>query len=175
MVSIALFYDNPNSYGMEGTSSIIFDLLLSESHNFGASITDYALEDGSIISDSITNELENGSFSGLFTNFSINTTSYRSNRAQHSFDALYDLWQRKELVTIFTIHKKYENMAITSISISRDDGTGEALEVSISFRKVNIVKLQEIKLDIDVNLKNLKSKLNKQSAKNIDLGKTVTK
>ena len=68
-IPVSLFFKGVQSYGI---GILKFDLLLSEDHNFDNTITEHPVEDGSIISDHIQNELENGSLTGLISNFSVN-------------------------------------------------------------------------------------------------------
>jgi hypothetical protein len=66
----------------------------------------------------------------------------------------------------------YEGVAITNISINRDDTSGESLVCDFSFQEFNKVKLQEIIAEVQINLKNMKTTQNKQSSPNKNNGKT---
>lgn len=170
VVKASLFFRKNRTYSV---GSINFDLILSENHIFNSAITEYSVEEGEPISDHIENDLENGSLTGLITNFSINYGAITENRSQRVFDALYDLWKKKELVTIVTVLKVYEDVGITNISIDKSESDGESLIVNISFRKVNVVKLQEVLVQATVNLTDMGDDLNKQSSPNLDVGRTT--
>lgn len=165
-----LFFKNNRVYGV---GAIVFDLLISETHNFSSEITQFNIEDGSSISDHIRNTLRTGSVTGLITNFSLYQSGLTSNRAQDAFDALVRLWEARELVTINTILDVYENVVITNISVARGEDSGEALAANFSFSKLKIVKLQEVQIQAVVNLANMNSNINRQAAVNIDAGKTT--
>lgn len=168
IVSADLFFRKNRSYAV---GNISFDMILSETHNLNNTVSQYKVENGSPVSDHIENELENGSATYLITNFSINDSGEVRNRAQEVYDELYDLWKRKELVKIVTVFKVYTDMAIQSLAIPRDEGTGEALFLNISFRKFNRVKLKEVKLIATVNIKDTKSDQNRQASENVDVGR----
>lgn len=172
LVPSILFFNRPNNYGVEWSGgNIIFDLNLGESHNRDSAISDKNIEDGSIISDHIQNGLENGSLTGYVTSWDINRsdTDILTNKPQDFFDLLEELWKAKELVTILTAYKKYENVIITNWSLSKSNSY-EDMSVTLNFRKVNVVKLQEITIELDIK----PTKNNKQANKNVNIGRTTS-
>ena len=169
-VPISLFFKGNRKYGV---GNITFDLAKSESHSYKSNITDHKIEDGSIISDHIENELENGTLNGLISNYSLSIGEITTNRAQDTFEALVDLWKKKSPVTIVTVLKVYNDVVISSMPFMRDTSQGESLPISVSFRKLNIVKLQEVILELSVKINDLDSDLNKQIAPETDIGETV--
>lgn len=168
------FQQKKRPYGADADmGSIKFDLVLNERHNFNNAVSSHNIEDGSEISDHIRNELENGSLTGLISNFSVKTRLLRTNRAQDAFDFLFELWQAKALVTITTVMRVYRDMAITDISIPRSFDTGESAVFTISFRKVNQVKLKTVTLETTVKIADTKSDQNRQSSVTSDQGRTT--
>lgn len=167
----SLFFKGNRQYGI---GNIKFDLILNEDHNFSSDATVHPVEDGSIISDHIQNQLENGSLTGIISNFSINTRLLTSNRAQDTFDALIALWQERTIITVYTVMRVYENMVIVDIPMARDSDSGESITIQITFQKVKIVKLQEVVLQVKVNVTDLKSNQNRQVAKKYNAGRTTT-
>lgn len=166
----SLFFKNNRQYGI---GTIKFDLIMSEDHNFESEVTSHPVEDGSVISDHIQNRLENGTVTGIISNFSINTLGLASNRAQDAFEALVALWKEKTLVTIVTVLRVYEDVAITSAPVARDSDSGESITIQVSFRKVNTVKLQEVVLDLSVKVNDLDSNANRQVAGSTSIGRTT--
>jgi hypothetical protein len=156
-----------------GIGNIRFDLLLTESHNFSSNISVHPVEDGSQISDHIQNIMESGSVSALISNFSLRSAFLTSNRAQDAFDALVALWQERTLVTLVTVMRVYENVAIANMPVARDADTGEAIVIQIDFQKVEVVKLQSIELEVAVKVNDLDSAQNKQVAPKVDSGRTT--
>lgn len=167
---ITLFFRENRIYGMD---FIVFDLLLTEQHNFDAAITDHPIEDGSEISDHIQNSLEYGNLTALITNFSISRSGILTNEAQDVFDSLVELWEAKTIMDIWTVMKVYEDVAISSMPIARDADTGEAIIIQVSFKKVKFVTLQEISLELSVKVNNLNTKRNRQIAARHRAGATV--
>ena len=167
---VSLFFKENKKYGV---GLLEFDLLLAEDHNFNNIITEHPVEDGSIIADHIQNELENGTLTGLVSNFSLKTGFLFSNRAQDAFDLLVDLWQRKELVTINTIHRTYTDVGIVSLPVSRDAASAESIIIQCVFKKVKVVKLQSVSLEAEISLLGLASGTQKQVSPSVNIGRTV--
>ena len=170
-IPVNLFFKGNRRYGV---GQITFDLILSEQHEMNADVTEHSVEDGSTISDHIENQLETGSLTGLITNYTIFLPLLITNRAQDNFDAFVSLHEERTLVEITTVLKVYEDMAITNISISRDEETGESLQANISFKKVKTVKLQEVEVEVSVKVDDLNSNQNRQVSSQTDAGRQST-
>jgi hypothetical protein len=167
---VNLFFKNNRTYGV---GTIAFDLIMSEDHNFESDITAHPVENGSVISDHIQNKLENGTITGIISNFSINTLGLASNRAQDAFEALVALWKERTLVTVVSVLRVYENVAIIKAPVARDSDSGESITIQVSFQKVTTVKLQEVVLDLTVKVNNLDSNANRQVAGSTSIGRTT--
>lgn len=167
---ISLFFRDNRKYGI---GSIEFDLILSETHNYNSTITEHPVEDGSVISDHIDNALESGSINGLITNYSLRQGEVTTNRAQDVFEALVALWEERTLVTITTVLKVYEDVTIMSMPFTREAAQGESLPISITFKKMKIVKLQSVILDLQISVPDLDTEQNKQVAIEQNVGETV--
>ena len=167
-IPASLLFRNNRTYGV---GVITFDLILTESHNFSNSVTQFNVEDGSLITDHIRNELFTGTVSGLITNFSLFQNGFFSNRAQEAFDAINVLWKERTLVDIVTVMKAYKNVSITNITMSRDSDSGEELIVDFSFQEVNVVTLQEVIIEATIKLPNMNTDQNRQSSPNLNVGK----
>lgn len=169
-IPFQLFFKGNREYKV---GTITFDLLTQEQHNFNNQVSDHNIEDGSTVSDHIKNELENGSLTGLITNFSIRTYGITTNRAQDAFEEMIRLWKSKELVTVITIMRVYEQMAITSVSVARSNQTGEAIELNISFKKLRTVKLQKVQIETGIKINEMTNDLNRQSSPTLNTGSQV--
>jgi len=167
--TISLFFRNNRTYSI---GNIVLDLITNETHNFNNTVTQYTVEDGSVISDHIENQIFNGTISGIITNFSLFQDGLSINRAQDAFNQLKQLWRDKNLVTINTVLDVYDNVAITSIGINKGVGSGEEIAIDISFVQVNVAKLQEIEIVATVSLPNMDTSQNRQSSPNTNVGKT---
>ena len=173
LIPVNLFFNKNKKYGVNSDNGFItFDILVNESHNFSSNITSHPIENGSEVSDHIRNQLEQGSFTGLISNFSVKSRFLFSNRAQDAFDLFVELWKQKVLFTITTVMRVYKSMGITNISINRDFSTGDAVVFNVGFRKVEQVSLKTVVLETRVNVKDMSVKQNQQSAVETDVGRT---
>lgn len=165
-----LFFAGNREYGID---SIKFDLVISESHNFNNIVSEHDVEDGSRISDHIKNNLETGNLTGLISNFSLNVGFLVSNRAQDAFDELIRLWKKRIPVTMVTVMRVYENVAIMDVMVDRSSDTGEAIALNVSFQQIKTVKLKEVQIDVGVRIRDTKSDQNRQSSPRAEIGRTV--
>ena len=156
--------------------SVTFDLILSESHNISNEVSEHPVEDGSVISDHIKNNLENGSLTVMVSNFSLNIfTSVLSDRAQDAYDEIVRIWKNRELVTIVSVLKVYDDVAITDVSTARSADTGSAIVMDIGFKKVKIVKLKTVLIDVGVKIKGTTTSIERQASPPTDQGRTIGK
>lgn len=154
---------------------ITFDLILNEDHQMSNEITEHPVEDGSVISDHIKNNLESGSLTALVSNFSVKSIVGFFNRAQDAYDKMVDIWKSRELVTIVTVLRVYEDMGIESISTARSSDTGSSIIFDISFRKVEQVKLRTVDIDVGVKVKGTITDIDRQASVASDVGRTTGK
>lgn len=167
---IKLFFLDNRTYSV---GRISFDLLLTESHNMSNEITEFDIEDGSTISDHIKKNLDNGSLSGLISNFSLNIFGAVTNRAQSAYNEMIRIMEEELPVTIVTVLRVYENVGITNIDVARSADTGEALILDVSFKQMNIVKLKTVQIDLDVKIPNMDTDQNRQSSPTAEVGRQV--
>ena len=97
----------PSKVDSTEVGSIKFDLILDETHNLSNQVSSHSVEDGSVISDHIKNNLMNGTLTGVVTNFTIGRvtalSSFFTNRVHEAFGNLEKLWKERTLVTIITM------------------------------------------------------------------------
>jgi len=144
-----LFLNKNYDYGI---SSLKFDLILSETHTLSNTISEHNVEDGSVISDHIKNNLQAGSLVGFISNFSIQNyylnrdrSAFR-NKAKDAFELINEIWRRKDLVKIIVMMKVYNNVAIENIDMNFSEGDGEAISMNVSFKEMNVVTLKTVDL-----------------------------
>ncbi|MHA2367086.1 MAG: phage baseplate protein [Candidatus Hodarchaeales archaeon] len=157
--------------------SIELDLIINENHSFSNQISEHDIEDGSVLTDHIKNNLFAGAITAYITNFTIDRSvafgDFLANRAQEAFDALEELWRERTPVTIITQYKVYEDVAIVDINIPNDESLGSALYVTLTFREMNIVQLKTVDVDVSIKQKDMKTKQKRQAAKTVDKGSTT--
>lgn len=119
------------------------DALLDENTSLRSQITEYPIEDGSVISDHITQESETLSLEGVITGagtlFNIAAGKSKLIAAKETLRTLH---KNRELITIITGVDVYEDFAIESCDINRNSDDGEQFSVSMELRKVNKVSLR---------------------------------
>lgn len=119
------------------------DALLTENTSLRSQITDYPVEDGTVIADHISQEAEMLSINGIITgagtlfNFSMGKA-----KLINAKDTLRSLHQQRELLTVTTGIDIYTDFAIESCEISRSADGGEKLEVNLSLKKIHKVTLR---------------------------------
>lgn len=130
-----------------GTRTVIgvleLDALLTESTSLRSQITEYPIEDGSVISDHISQESETLSIEGVITGagtlFNISAGKSKLIAAK---EALRELHEKRELISIVTGVDVYDDFAIESCEISRNNEDGEQFSVSMELRKIKKVTLR---------------------------------
>jgi hypothetical protein len=170
LVPARLFFRGNRDYKV---GTIVLDLILSEAHSFPNIVTPHRIEDGSVVTDHIKNDLINGSLTGLISNFTLKLGFLITNRAQDAFDEMERLWRSRQLVTIVTVMKVYESVAITNVSINRSDDTGEAIALNVAFQETKTVKLKTVEVDVDIKVRDMSNNQNRQAAPAVDVGRTV--
>lgn len=139
--------------------NIELDLNLDEGHEWKAEATMNPVEEGAPITDHVIEQSDKLSLKGFISDTPLTITSANidlENRTQPVFDLLRELIKAREPVTVYTKYWTYADMVITSISIPRTAGQGEALEFSIEF--VNIRKVATQMVDVPEGISRKKDK-----------------
>jgi hypothetical protein len=175
-------------YGIDGgtaTGVLEFDLLLNEAHNFQNTITQHPVEDGSVITDHIKNELISGSFSGMVSSHSIRLRTFSNfgdlvedtfsfvDAEQKAFDTLEEIWKARTPVTITTLMRVYNNVGITNIRTSKSADDGRSITFEIGFRELKQVSLKRLQIEADIQVNDLDSDLSKQVAPAENAGRQI--
>ena len=115
-----------------------FDALISEDHTFEASVPEYSVEEGYTVSDTIILGQERLSMVLFLTELPVTWSGRHSGsgRVRDIVQRLKDKYYEKTPVTVVTTDETYTNMAIESITLSKNVETGYAKEIPISFRKI---------------------------------------
>jgi len=189
-IPVSMFY-RPDGYSASnGIDSVTFDLILSESHSVTSVVSSHPVQDGTVISDHIVNDLRKGSLKGLVSNFSITRSAFNSeenleiggqqvsrnlsrNAAAQAWDIFKNIWEAKQLVTIVTILEVYEDVAITSVATDRNMDSGEAQVFNIQFQQVKTIKLKEATITATNQPKKMDNDLDRQASVQIDTGRKV--
>ena len=126
--------------------SITFDNTISEEYKFSSNVTSYPVERGTVVSDHIMNMPDTIILTGLVTDTPLSVFA-TFNRSISVFNSLIDLHERREVVTVQTGLKRYDNMAITSIDVPRTVKTGQTLTFTIELQKIVFSDLVNVARD----------------------------
>lgn len=122
-------------------NGIEFDALIEESRTLEATVPEYSVESGFSVSDAIILSPEKLDMTLFVTNTPVTWYSRHGggqNRVDSVVKQLEELYYTGEPVTIVTSDATYSNMAIESLTISKNAETGYAREIPISFKKIRI-------------------------------------
>ena len=141
MAFVSLLFGLAGNQTMVG--SVPLDALLTEDTELSANASQYAVEDGTVISDHITQEPERLSLAGVVTAASIFTFGAGGrSKLIAAKDALRQIHERRVPITIITGSDVYMHFAMVNARISRSN-EGEQLSLSCGFQKINMAQLRE--------------------------------
>jgi hypothetical protein len=124
---------------------LTLDVLISESHSRTAVITENPVEDGTVISDHIILDPRVLTINGFVSNAHPVITSFqqaftREDKVKAAFELLEDIYYARELFTVVTNLKVYEDMFIETLSIDKTSDTGDALNFNMDLKEVRKVE-----------------------------------
>lgn len=80
------------------------------------------------------------------------------NAVKDTTDLLTDWLERGVLGTVVTPYRKYDNMAIVGVTISRDATTGDAANVTLDFKEIRIVTAKLVTAPIPTEIRGILAK-----------------
>ena len=122
-------------------NGIEFDALISQTDTLEATVPEYTVEDGFVVSDAIILNPEKLDMVLYITDTPVTWYSRHGSgqdRVETIVKQLQELYFTAEPTTVVTSAKSYTNMAIESLSIAKSVEIGYAREVSISFKKIRV-------------------------------------
>ena len=120
-------------------AGIEFDALISESRTYEASVPEYAVESGVMVSDDIILGSEKLDMTLYLTDTPVTWRGHAGRgRVEAVVQQLEELYYTKSPVSVVTSEKTFTSMAIISITISKSFETGYAREIPISFQKIRV-------------------------------------
>lgn len=127
--------------------SLSLDVLVTEEINLEADVTRYPVEDGTVISDHITQGPETLRISGLVSTADVLAFSFASpgmTKLIDAIEALRTMHRDRALIAVSTGQMLYRDMAFTSMRATRSNGErgGNWLEINAELTKVRKVKLR---------------------------------
>lgn len=122
-------------YARTSVSSVVLDAVISEDHQYNSRVTSYPVENGLNISDHIINEPEILSITGVVSDTPLSFLA-PFNRSVNAFNALVEIHNRRERISVVTGIKVYDDMVITSLNVPRNVQSGQSLTFSIELQKM---------------------------------------
>ncbi|EHL99385.1 hypothetical protein HMPREF9946_03147 [Acetobacteraceae bacterium AT-5844] len=144
MISVLSFADRAHTQlGM-----LMLDVLVSEEVDLAAEVTRYPVEDGTVISDHVTQGVETIRISGMVSTASVAAFSFSSGTGSmklvDAVEKLRAMHKARALVTVSTGQMVYEDFAFTNLNAIRSNGEkgGNWLQVRAELVKVRKVTLK---------------------------------
>ena len=146
-----------NQYG-----NIELDAMLDESHEWSAEATSNPVEEGAPVTDHVIEQADKLSIRGVVTDAPLNASSSilgfigggsADNKTQSVFDLLNTLIKKREVLTVYTKHKTYDDMVLISVTIPRSASVGEAVEFRAEFIHIRKVATQTVDVPDGVSAK----------------------
>jgi hypothetical protein len=147
MISMTVF--RPSTVGF-----LALDILVSENLKLPSEVTKYPVEDGTEeISDHITQSNEELSITGRVSSSQILSFDFGRciSKLVDAVDQLRSMHKARQPVKVNTGLGVYEDMAFTSLSVTRSNGAdgGNWLDINADLRKLKKVALKETELPPD--------------------------
>lgn len=122
--------------------AILFDCVLEETHAYESEITDYPIESGAYVQDSVWLKPFKLTIDGTITDTQLLQNQAISNvqsRVGFVYDALIALVQTKDVFQVMTGLKLYQNMIFESWNAQRDSDTGYSIHVTGTLKQITKV------------------------------------
>lgn len=165
------FIANKVSYAK--IDALVLDASLEESHSFNSKVSQYPVEDGSTISDNIYNEPDSISIHGIISNHPLQTSpnynTSMSDNARSAFTYLTRLRDERRTISVYTNYKKYDDMAMQSLTVNDNYKIGDSLQFTARFVHVKKVSSSSV----PKTYLSSKQGMNKKAAPQVDVGKTT--
>jgi hypothetical protein len=125
--------------------ALTLDILISESHQRTAVITENPVEDGTIISDHIILEPQFLSINGFVSNSHPTILSFTNlfnneDKVKAAFELLEEIYFARDLFDVVTNLKVYENMFMESLNIDKGPDTGDVLNFTMELKEIRQVE-----------------------------------
>ena len=136
-------------------NSLTVDASVDEAHSGTSSATDHPVEGGADLTDHITVAPEGLQLTvvvsnhpivfarSLFAQPAVNGGDV-NNRAEDAYGFLKDLQDRKKIVGASTALRDYADMFIADLSVPREAGSSNSVNMSVSLRRINIAVTETV-------------------------------
>ncbi len=122
--------------------SFVIDAFRSETHRQSNTVTRFPVEDGSDINDHVISNPDVLEIQGIVGAVILSDIDTGTNRTLDAFNELTRLKVERNLISIVTGLKVYDNMIIESFNVPRNSTNGGSLSFSMTLKNINIVESQ---------------------------------
>lgn len=137
------------------------DASMDEAHEWTAEATSNPVEDGAPSTDHIIEQADKIRLRGVVTDAPMVLSPtvpdllsvVLGSRAQDAFDLLRAIIKQREPVTVYTKHRIYPDMILTSVNIPRTPADGEAIEFTAEFIHLRKVATQVVDVPPGISAK----------------------
>lgn len=126
---------------------IEFDALIDQSISYEADAPEYPTEKGFSVSDTVILKPEVISMTLFVTDTPVtwrNRFGSGAGRVENVIKRLEKLYFAKKVLTVVTTDAVYDNMVLTSMSISKSSDVGYAREIPISLKKIIVTESKTV-------------------------------
>jgi len=112
-------------------------------------VPEYPTEEGFSVSDNISLKPESISMTLYVTNTPVtwrNRHGSGPGRVESVVKQLEELYYARKVITVVTSDKVYENMALTSMSISKSADVGYAREIPVTLKKIIVTQSKTVSI-----------------------------
>ncbi len=145
------------------------DVAVSEDHSFDSEVTEHPVEKGADIADHVRARPITVSVEGIVSDTPIREIArpgFQDSEGDpivlpsaEAYALLIDIRDKREPVTVQTSLQLFENMVLTSLSVPRSVGTGDALRFTATFVQIQLVTTERTVV-----------RVRERGAKKVDLG-----
>lgn len=128
-------------------NGIEFDALIDQSISYEADAPEYPTEKGFSVSDTVILKPEVISMTLFVTDTPVtwrNRFGSGAGRVENVIKRLEKLYFAKKVFTVVTTDDVYDNMVLTSMSISKSSDVGYAREIPISLKKIIVTESKTV-------------------------------
>ena len=138
--------------------TIVADAAVSEGHSFTAAVTEFPVEKGAAVSDTVNNQPDRLRVEVFLSDFPLPNEGRKQtssgaitqrppaekNRSQTILKNLIRLKETGTRISIETGLKSYKDMALETIEVPRDKSVKNAIRATLTFKRVLVVSTQTV-------------------------------
>ena len=124
-------------------NAFLFDAVIDRTEQMQANVTQYAVEDGTTITDGAILSLPRMTVSGIISATPLTWKGYHAQGytgATNEVEKLKNLWKKRKRVSVITRNRVYDDMLISGLTISESEDIKQGYEISVELTKAETAK-----------------------------------